>query len=262
MASYFIIKNISHHRSMIFNFLLFFFKFITFCQIIRETFSSYVIDIKLIDQGNPGKIINDSYITNLNYTVLMDNNSYDETNFNNSINPVGQNITLEWRDDFPNCCEGMFDVEGEKIIKEIDLVDFSLPINNVISTKNMFLNQTFLEKVNISNLETTNIEDMSGMFEHCGSLEEVDFSNHNFSNIKNMENMFSQATKLKTLKFPYISVYELNMNNMLGNCIDLEWIDLSNIEIKGSIQLNNLFNNDISLNIYKLLKILINLKLT
>ena len=248
-------KKMSNHSSLIFKIFCFFFKFITFLHLIRETFSSILIDIKLIDQGNPGKIINDSYITNLNYIVSIDNNSYNEANFTNLINPVGQNIIIEWSDSFPSCCEGMFDVEGKKIIKEIDLIDFSMPINNIISSKNMFLNQNFLEKINISNLETRNVVDMSGMFENCSSLEEVDFSNHDFSNVKNVENMFSHAKNLKTLIFPNVSIDDLNMDNMLGNCINLESIDLSNLEIRESIQLNNLFNNDISLIDIKMPKI-------
>ena len=60
----------------------------------------------------------------------------------------------------------------------------------------MFFNQSFIDKINISNFQTQNVEDMSGMFEQCTSLEEIDLSNNDFTNIKNMGNMFYQATNL------------------------------------------------------------------
>ena len=45
------------------------------------------------------------------------------------------------------------------------------------------------------------------------------------------------------------------MNKMLGNCVNLEEIDLSSFQINGSIQLNNLFDKDISLIDIKMPKI-------
>ena len=206
-------------------------------DIIKKVFPASVnrITLKLIKSGNAGKIIKDSYLQNINYTVTIGQIVYDKTNFTKSVTPNGQDITIKWENDLPKCCEGMFNVGEPKIIEEIK--SFSFTDNSKISTtKNMFLGQTNLKKIYLNNLKTNNVEDMSGMFQECTSLEQIYYLNDlNFANINNMEKMFYKATSMKSLTFPTVDANTLNMKLMFGYCSNLETIDLSKITINNQI---------------------------
>ena len=222
--------------------------FLLLYNLIFQTFCSNIIKIKLIKTGPAGKIIKDEYYKISKFTAVVDSETYVDENFTNSITPKEQTVTLEWKEELTKCCEGMFDVGEPYIIEEIDMSNFSLQANKITSTKDMFLYQKNLKKIlNIANLQTNNVEDMSSMFQNCESLEEIDLSNNAFTKVKTMEKMFYQAIKLKILKFPNVNVSDLNINEMVENCYSLESIDFSNVKINQNIQLENLFKNDTSL---------------
>ena len=50
----------------------------------------------------------------------------------------------------------------------------------------MFSGCESLKKLNLSNLNTKNVIDMSSMFKGCKSLEELNLSNLDTQNVKNM----------------------------------------------------------------------------
>ena len=55
------------------------------------------------------------------------------------------------------------------------------------------------EIVNLTNLNTWNVTDMSSMFYGCSSLESLDLSNFNTSSVKTMSNMFKDCSGLTSL---------------------------------------------------------------
>ncbi|MBR2712128.1 MAG: BspA family leucine-rich repeat surface protein [Bacilli bacterium] len=75
-------------------------------------------------------------------------------------------------------------------------------VKNVIfpeDSSNAFLTLTKLERINLENVDTSNVKNMSNMFNNCSKLEELDLSSFNTTNVLNMENMFNNCTSLKTI---------------------------------------------------------------
>ena len=73
---------------------------------------------------------------------------------------------------------------------------------------------------------------MFGVFSKCKELEYLDLSNLNTSNVKNMSYMFYECCKLKEIKginnFNTINVTD--MNKIFASCSNLECLDLSDFE--------------------------------
>ena len=67
-----------------------------------------------------------------------------------------------------------------------------------ISTCMWFFYASILENLNVRNLDTSNVTNMSGMFNGCSSLESLDLSNFDTSNVTNMSYMFHGCNNLTT----------------------------------------------------------------
>ena len=92
--------------------------------------------------------------------------------------------------------------------------------------KSAFLNNP--KYVDLTNLDTSNITDMSGMFAHCGSLQNVgDLSNWNTSNVTDMSGMFKNCESLKAVKglSQWNTSKVTNMSRMFENCESLQTVD-------------------------------------
>lgn len=50
---------------------------------------------------------------------------------------------------------------------------------------------------NIENIDTSNVQDMSGLFWGCEQLEDINLKNFDTSNVTNIEFMFTCCEKLK-----------------------------------------------------------------
>ena len=76
----------------------------------------------------------------------------------------------------------------------------NLDTSNVRNMSNMFYLCTSLTSLNLSNLDTSNVRDMNGMFNGCTSLTSLDLSSFKTSFVTNMEYMFSGSYKLQQVK--------------------------------------------------------------
>ena len=57
-----------------------------------------------------------------------------------------------------------------------------------------------MEKLNLSNLKTFNVNDMEGIFNECHKLKEIKgINNFNTSNVTNMKAMFNECNELEYL---------------------------------------------------------------
>ena len=52
------------------------------------------------------------------------------------------------------------------------------------------MNCSSLEKLDLSNFNTSNVTDMSSMFQNCSALKKLDLSCFNTNNVKEMKTMF------------------------------------------------------------------------
>lgn len=56
-----------------------------------------------------------------------------------------------------------------------------------------------LKNINLSNLNVSNVRDMSDMFYGCGSLKYIDVSKWDVSNLRTADHMFCQCISLENL---------------------------------------------------------------
>ena len=95
----------------------------------------------------------------------------------------------------------------------------------------------------INNFNTLNVSTMRGMFYGCGKLEYLDLSNLDTSNVTDMGCMFEFCYKLKEIKG--INNFKTSqveyMDSMFMECIELEFLDLSNFNYCSIIDMSWMF---------------------
>ena len=70
---------------------------------------------------------------------------------------------------------------------------------NITNMSQMFY-CTHITSLDVSNFDTSNVNNMSCMFEECSSLTTLDLSNFDTSNVTSMMGMFRHCSKLTTIK--------------------------------------------------------------
>ena len=101
-----------------------------------------------------------------------------------------------------------------------------------------------MKYINISNLKTENVEDMSYMFTGCKVLESIDLSNFITSNVINMRGVFYFCEKLENLDLSTFNTDKVNdMSYMFYGMKSLKILDISNFNMKESIRYNYMFSD-------------------
>ena len=86
----------------------------------------------------------------------------------------------------------------------------------------------------IENLNTSNVQNMSGMFAQCSNLETLDLSHFNTEKVTTMIQMFYGCTKLRKLNISSFNTkIVISMNQMFSNCSSLDSLDLSHFNAEG-----------------------------
>ena len=95
----------------------------------------------------------------------------------------------------------------------------------------MFAMLKNITSLDLSNLDTSKVTNMSGMFNGCSSLKSLDLSNFNTSNVTNMSLMFlgcNSLTNLNLSNFDTLKV--IDMSSMFFYCGSLTILDLSDFD--------------------------------
>ena len=112
-----------------------------------------------------------------------------------------------------------------------------------ISCRNMFTTWKGTE-LDLSNFDTSNIENMNGMFEGCENLKELDLSNFDTSKVKDMSYMFNGCRALSYLNLSNFDTNKVrNMGYMFNGC-DLVGIDLNSFETFNVKNFECMFSNN------------------
>ena len=105
-----------------------------------------------------------------------------------------------------------------------------------------------LKSVDLANMYTDEVTDMSGMFAGCLSLESIDASNFNTSNVTNMSGMFDgEGNILGKAKVKNINVSSFdtsnvtNMSYMFENLRSLTTLDISNFNTSKVTNMSEMF---------------------
>ena len=108
----------------------------------------------------------------------------------------------------------------------------------------MFAECKELEYLDLSNFNTSNVNDMSGMFNKCRELKEIKgINNFNTSKVTTMRAMFGDCNELKNLNLSNFNTSNVkNMFRMFGECFELEYLDLSNFNTSNVTDMSYMFS--------------------
>ena len=116
-------------------------------------------------------------------------------------------------------------------------------ITSPISLRNMFKSLNSITEVDLSNFDTSNVNDMTNMFQNCGNLEYLNLNNLNTSSVTSMDSMFQNCAILKTLDLSSFHTSKVNsMKNMFNNCANLENLNISNFDTSSVLDMSKMFS--------------------
>ena len=132
--------------------------------------------------------------------------------------------------------------------------DITIGSNNTIyanpsSTSGLFSNLTNVTSIDLSNMDTSGMTNMSNMFSGNTSLTNITFGeNFNTSNVTNMNSMFQKCGGLTTLNLSMFDTSNVgNMSTMFLQCSSLTNLDLSNFDTSKVEYINHMFSGCSSL---------------
>ena len=100
------------------------------------------------------------------------------------------------------------------------------------------------EFVGLSNLDTSQVTNMSAMFSGCGA-KELNLNNWDTSNVTDMSNMFSTCNNLEKINLKSFNTKNVkNMHDMFFGCPKLRKLDLSSFETPNLINAYMMFGDD------------------
>lgn len=109
----------------------------------------------------------------------------------------------------------------------------NLNTSNVINMSRMFNQCKNLTKLDLSSFNTNNVTKMDGMFKNCSGLTSLDLNNFATNNLTSMYNMFSGCVSLRKVGLKKFNTEKVTrMGSSFYNCISLEEINLTNFNTK------------------------------
>jgi surface protein len=116
--------------------------------------------------------------------------------------------------------------------------------NNLKNICYLFSKCYKLTKIDLSNLMTENVDDMSYMFEKCENLDILLINPDKFivKKATKMSNMFNHCYKLKTINLTFDSENVNFTSFMFNECHQLEELDLSKMKINETANIVHMFD--------------------
>ena len=92
-------------------------------------------------------------------------------------------------------------------------------------SSSMFANMDKLQSINLWDIDTSNVKNMSRMFSNCKSLQELDLGHFDTSNVTNMTEMFAGDGELKTIyaSDSFVIWNKIKSDSMFLNCSSIVW---------------------------------------
>ncbi len=140
--------------------------------------------------------------------------------------------------------------------KGIELDVSELNTSNVTDMSKMFSGCNNLTELDVSNWNTGKVTDMGYIFYNCRSLTQLDVSNWDTSKVTNMYQMFHNCKNLKSLDLSNFDTSNVtNMYGMFFSCDKLQILDLSNFDtsnVDGDYGMTSMFSSCSSLHTLRL----------
>ena len=130
---------------------------------------------------------------------------------------------------------------GAEQLAEIIGLEY-LNTTEVKSMRYMFYNCSSLTNVDISNFDSSNLEDTNSMFSGCNSLTSIKFGDSfKASHVKDMEFMFNQCSSLATLNLSTFESVPESMAGMFSGCKSLISVNFGGIKTKDATNMSGMF---------------------
>ena len=140
-------------------------------------------------------------------------------------------------------------IENEYDFAEINNTIELIWYNNLKSCRNLFYGCSNINAIDLSEFDTSQVEDISYMFYNCFSLISLNLTNINTEKVKTTRSMFFECHSLISLDLSnFITSQVENMVYMFYYCISLKSLDLSTFDTYNVINITGLFYNCRSLN--------------
>ena len=213
--------------------------FILFMIMFANTLDDLIDDIEV--QIHEGKFedtnVQRKLEENTNYMTLILNGDY---KFTINKKSIIEKVIIN-NEEIDNLEQEIKVKEGSEI-----QIHFNTPLSNC---SNFFkdINETIksaIVSVDLSNFDSSNLEDTSLMFYKCSSLKSINFLNFNTAKVKNMEWMFWQCSSLEEVDLSNLDTSKVtNMRYLLSDCSSLKKANLSKLNAYNVKNMERLFSN-------------------
>ncbi len=181
---------------------------------------------------------------------------YKENPSDNVVAAFGKYYGMDWtlNDKGELSISGTYDADSEGASWDEyreDVVSVKVTASGVTDTSNWFKDMIYLENVDVSAFDTSNVRYMNFMFYNCSSLTELDLSNCSINAIYEMSSMFEGCTSLSELKFAEGTKTGslMDMTAMFKDCKSLEELDMSSFWMGYLVHYDNAFSGMESLSV-------------
>ena len=135
---------------------------------------------------------------------------------------------------------------GLSELTSVDLSNFDT--SKVQNMSRMFASCYKLTTLDLSNFDTRKVTDMNGLFDDCWKLANLNLSNFDTSKVIDMSHMFANCRSLTSLNISHFDTSNVtNMSGMFHDCHSLADPDLSNFDTSNVEYMHHMFMNCYSL---------------
>ncbi|BDR59619.1 BspA family leucine-rich repeat surface protein [Xylocopilactobacillus apicola] len=141
------------------------------------------------------------------------------------------------------------DIDSSIYMAGLSRIEFDTDVVAAENSSNLFSGLSGLrEIVGLDNLDTTNVDNMSGMFNGCYSLTDMDLSDFNTTNVTDMSKMFYGCGSLVDIDVSNFDTSNVtSMVSMFENCGNASIIDVSNFNTSKVRDMYGMFSGCASL---------------
>lgn len=135
-------------------------------------------------------------------------------------------------------CSYLFD--GLSYLQKIDLIN--LDTSKTTNMESMFRGCSSLTTLELGSFETSHVEDMSSMFANCDELEKIDLHAFKTDCLTDMSNMFFCCKSLKEVDLTSFNTSQVKyMYGTFEKCESLENVDVTGFNTKNVLSIDSMF---------------------
>ena len=145
--------------------------------------------------------------------------------------PEQENIIILYYEYTPESFNYMF-----KDITCLEKIDFSnFDSSNVNDMSYMFFGSYYLKEINMKGLKTSAVTSMKSMFQNCHAIISLDLSDFDTSSVINMKEMFANCYALEYLNISNFNTFLVeDMSSIFLDCHSIKSLDLSTFNVKNA----------------------------